>query len=81
MGHFLGFLSSAEIVAVVIVVLLVFGGTQIPKLARSLGRAQREFTTGLAEGAKETDKSGDGASRASDGDKSGGSTSSKNGAA
>lgn len=57
MGQILGFLSSAEIVGIVIVALLVFGGTQIPKLARSLGRAQREFTTGLAEGVKEADAS------------------------
>ena len=57
MAQILGFLSSAEIIGIVIVALLVFGGTQIPKLARSLGRAQREFTTGLAEGVKEADAS------------------------
>ena len=28
------------------VVLLLFGGTQIPKLARSLGQAQKEFKHG-----------------------------------
>ena len=36
------------IVAVVLAVLL-FGGTQIPKLARSLGSARREFDAGLKE--------------------------------
>jgi sec-independent protein translocase protein TatA len=36
------------IVAVVIVAVL-FGGTQIPKLARSLGSARSEFKKGLAE--------------------------------
>lgn len=36
------------IVAVVIVAVL-FGGTQIPKLARSLGSARSEFKKGLTE--------------------------------
>jgi len=33
------------------VVLVLFGGTQIPKLARSLGQAQKEFKQGLSDGA------------------------------
>ena len=32
------------------IVLLVFGGAKLPKLARSLGQAQKEFKDGLAEG-------------------------------
>ena len=32
------------------VILVLFGGSQIPKLARSLGSAQREFKKGLDEG-------------------------------
>jgi sec-independent protein translocase protein TatA len=36
---------------VLAVVVLVFGSSQLPKLARSLGEAQREFKKGLAEGA------------------------------
>ncbi|WP_420626454.1 Sec-independent protein translocase subunit TatA/TatB [Candidatus Poriferisodalis sp.] len=31
------------------ILLLVFGGAKLPKLARSLGRAQQEFKTGLSE--------------------------------
>jgi len=38
---------------VALVVLVLFGGTQIPKLARSLGQAQKEFKTGLKEGAED----------------------------
>ena len=34
------------------VILLLFGGSQLPKLARSLGQAQNEFKQGLSEGAK-----------------------------
>jgi sec-independent protein translocase protein TatA len=35
------------------VVLLIFGGSQLPKLARNIGKAQKEFKDGLAEGAAE----------------------------
>ena len=80
MVHILGFLSSAEMIGIVVVALLVFGGAQIPKLARSLGRAQREFTSGLAEGANEADASG-GSSKSTGSDSSGGGASGKNGSA
>ena len=39
------------IVIAVLVVVLLFGGSQLPKLARGLGSAQREFKKGLEEGA------------------------------
>ncbi|MBO4710207.1 MAG: twin-arginine translocase TatA/TatE family subunit [Kiritimatiellae bacterium] len=32
---------------------LLFGGSKIPELARSLGKAKGEFKKGLAEGEKE----------------------------
>jgi sec-independent protein translocase protein TatA len=38
------------VIVLVVVAVVLFGGTQIPKLARSLGSAQREFKQGLAEG-------------------------------
>jgi len=41
------------IVVIVVVVVVLFGGSQIPKLARSLGSAHSEFKKGLAEGAKD----------------------------
>jgi sec-independent protein translocase protein TatA len=40
------------------VIVLIFGGSQLPKLARSLGQAQKEFKKGLDDG-KEPDKEGD----------------------
>ena len=60
--------ALAEIVAIdvewglpiiLMLVLVLFGGSQLPKLARGLGSAQREFKKGLEEGAddKPTDKS------------------------
>jgi sec-independent protein translocase protein TatA len=39
-------LGATELVIVLVVTLLLFGGTQLPKLARSLGQAQREFHRG-----------------------------------
>jgi sec-independent protein translocase protein TatA len=42
------------IIVVVVVAMVLFGGSQIPKLARSLGSARREFTQGLREDSDET---------------------------
>ncbi len=44
--------SSQELIIVLLIVLLVFGGAKLPKLARNLGKAQKEFKDGLAEGSK-----------------------------
>ena len=46
-------LFGMDMVWVVIVIAVLFGGSQIPKLARNLGSAQREFKKGLAESANE----------------------------
>ena len=45
--------SPAEIGIVLLVVLLLFGGSQLPKLAKNIGKAQKEFKDGLADGQKE----------------------------
>jgi sec-independent protein translocase protein TatA len=50
------FLDPPEIVLILVVVLVLFGGSQLPKLAKNLGKAQKEFKDGLAEGQKEADK-------------------------
>ena len=39
-------------IVVLVVILVLFGGSQIPKLARNLGQAQKEFKKGLADGSK-----------------------------
>jgi sec-independent protein translocase protein TatA len=44
--------SPTEIGIVLIVVLVLFGGSQLPKLAKNIGKAQKEFKDGLAEGTK-----------------------------
>ena len=45
--------SGPEWIIVLVIVLLVFGGAQLPKLAKNLGKAQKEFKDGLAEGMKD----------------------------
>ncbi len=49
------FLEGPELIIVLIIVLLVFGGSQLPKLARSLGQAQKEFKQGLSDSNKDDD--------------------------
>lgn len=46
-------LGTPEIIGICLVVAVLFGGAKIPKLARSLGQANKEFKKGLEEGTKE----------------------------
>ncbi len=46
-------LGTPELLVILVIILLVFGGAKLPKLARSLGQAQKEFKDGLSEGADE----------------------------
>jgi sec-independent protein translocase protein TatA len=50
-------LQGQEWIILAVVALLLFGGSQLPKLARSVGQAQKEFKKGLAEGEAENEKS------------------------
>ncbi len=47
-------IGTTEILIISGVILLLFGATAIPKFARSLGRARREFEDGLKDGMRET---------------------------
>lgn len=69
--------GTSELIIILIIVLLVFGGAKLPKLARSLGQAQKEFKDGLSESADEGDNSG-GSSKATGSEKG---ASGKNGSA
>jgi sec-independent protein translocase protein TatA len=40
-----------ELLLVLAVIALLFGGSQLPKLARSIGQASSELRKGMAEGA------------------------------
>jgi len=50
------FLEPPEMILIVIVLLVLFGGSQLPKLAKNLGKAQNEFKAGLSEGQKEAEQ-------------------------
>lgn len=42
-------LGAPELLIVLVVILVLFGGAKLPQLARSLGKAQSEFKQGLKE--------------------------------
>lgn len=46
----MSFPGGMEMVLVLLVVTLLFGASKLPKLARSMGQAGKEFRTGLKEG-------------------------------
>ena len=52
----MGSLGTPELIILLVIVLLVFGGSQLPKLAKNLGKAQKEFKDGLADGMKDDSK-------------------------
>ena len=54
------FASGSEWLIVLLVVVLLFGASAIPKLARSLGQAKKEFKKGMEEGEAEQDKKQEG---------------------
>lgn len=50
-------IGGPEGIIILVVVLVLFGGSQIPKLARNLGRAQKEFKDGIDEGSRSAGES------------------------
>ncbi len=46
-------LGAPELLIILVVVLVLFGGAKLPKLARSLGQAKNEFEAGTREGERE----------------------------
>ena len=49
-------LGAPELIIILLIVMLLFGGAKLPKLARSLGESSREFRKGLSEGAGAADE-------------------------
>ena len=45
-------LGAPELLIILVVLLVLFGGSKLPKLARSLGQAKNEFEKGIQEPAK-----------------------------
>lgn len=52
----MGSLGATELIIILVVVLLLFGSTRLPKLARSLGQASKEFKQGINEGSKDDER-------------------------
>jgi sec-independent protein translocase protein TatA len=44
-------IGAPELLVVLVILLLIFGSSKLPKLARSIGQAGREFKEGVKEGA------------------------------
>lgn len=40
-------LGAPELIIILVIILVLFGGTQLPKLARSLGSSAKELRNGL----------------------------------
>ena len=51
----MGSLGTTELIIILVVVVLLFGSTRLPKLARSMGQASKEFKQGVSEGARDDD--------------------------
>jgi sec-independent protein translocase protein TatA len=49
----MGGIGAPELIILLLVILLLFGSTKLPKLAKSLGEAQKEFKKGIAEAESE----------------------------
>jgi sec-independent protein translocase protein TatA len=47
--------GGPEWIIILVVVLVLFGGSQLPKLAKNLGKAQKEFKDGMADANKPDD--------------------------
>ena len=50
-------IGAPELLIALVIILLLFGGAKLPKLARSLGQAQKEFKQGLSDGSKDDPES------------------------
>ena len=46
-------LGTQELLVILVIVLVMFGGSKLPEIARSLGRSMNEFKKGINEGASE----------------------------
>ena len=52
-------LGGPEGIILLVLVLVLFGSSQLPKLAKNLGKAQQELKDGLADGKKSDDAPAD----------------------
>ena len=52
-------LGAPELLLILVIILLLFGGRKLPELSRSLGSSLRELKTGLGEDTKDAAKTKD----------------------
>ena len=50
-------LGAPELIIILVIILVIFGGSQLPKLARSLGTSAKELRKGLKDDNKTDAKS------------------------
>lgn len=48
-GQILG-MGASELIIIAVIILLIFGGSQLPKLAKNLGSSAKELRKGLQDG-------------------------------
>ena len=46
-------LGAQELIVILVIVLVLFGGSKLPDLAKSLGKSMREFKQGIASDSEE----------------------------
>lgn len=56
-SNLLGMLGTNEIIIILVIVLLLFGGRKIPELMRGLGKGVREFNDAKSNVKKEIEES------------------------
>ena len=49
-------IGMTELIIILVILLLLFGSTRLPQLAKGMGKSIREFKKGVAEGEDEDDR-------------------------
>jgi len=52
----IGMPGGPELIIILVVILLLFGSTRLPQLARGMGKSINEFKKGISEGGKDDER-------------------------
>jgi sec-independent protein translocase protein TatA len=52
----MGSIGMPELLIILVILLLLFGASKLPRLARSIGEAKKEFDEAVAEGKRKSDQ-------------------------